>query len=47
MVPITKKDIVDSLGEFYRKVIEPRFDRIDRRLEEHDKKLSDLLSHAD
>lgn len=44
---LTKKDIVDSLKDFYGTIIEPRFDRIDSRLDEHDQKFQDLLEHFD
>ena len=47
MEPITKKDLTDTLMEFYGKVIEPRFDKIEQKLEEHDKKFGDLLNHFD
>lgn len=47
MKPITKKDLTDTLIEFYGKVIEPRFDKIEQKLEEHDKKFADLLNHFD
>ena len=47
MVEITKKDIFDTLSEFYGKVIEPRFDRIGKRLDEHDQKFRDILNHFD
>jgi len=38
MAEITKKDIFDSLNDFYGKGIEPRFDRIEKKLDEHDQK---------
>jgi len=44
---LTKKDISDTLNEFFGKQIEPRFDNIDKKLEEHDKKFNDLSSHFD
>src|SRR4030067_3826113 len=47
MAEITRKDIFDTLSEFYGKVIEPRFDRIEKRLDEHDKKFRDILNHFD
>jgi hypothetical protein len=47
MAEITKKDIFDTLNEFYGKVIEPRFDRIEKRLDEHDQKFRDILEHFD
>ncbi len=47
MAEVTKKDILDTLGEFYGKVIEPRFDRIEKRLDGHDQKFKDILEHFD
>ena len=47
MAEITKKDIFDTLKEFYGKFIEPRFERIDKRLDEHDEKFRDILEHFD
>jgi chromosome segregation ATPase len=47
VAPITKKDVSDALADFYGKVIEPRFDRLERRLDEHGKKFADLLAHFD
>jgi uncharacterized protein YaaN involved in tellurite resistance len=47
MAEITKKDIFDTLAEFYGKVIEPRFDRVEKRLDEHDQKFQDILEHFD
>jgi len=44
---LTKKDISDTFNEFFGKVIEPRFDKIDKTLEENDKKFNDLLNHFD
>ena len=47
MAPITKKDVSDALVDFYGKVVEPQFDRLNKRLDEHDKKFDDLLAHLD
>ena len=47
MAQLTKKDILDTLKDFYGKIIEPRFDGIDRRLDEHDQKFQDILKHFD
>jgi len=47
MAAATKKDMLDVLDEFYGKVLEPRFDRIENRLEEHDQKFKDILDHFD
>ncbi len=47
MATITKKDVFDAFSEFYGKVIEPRFDRIEMRLDEHDQKFRDILQHFD
>lgn len=47
MAAITKKDIFDTLIEFHGRVFEPRFDQIDKRLEEYDQKFRDILKHFD
>jgi hypothetical protein len=47
MAEITKKDMFDTLNEFYGKVLEPRFDRIEKRLDGHDQKFQDILNHFD
>jgi hypothetical protein len=47
MTTITKKNISEIFNEFYGKVDEPRFNRIDKKLEDHDKKFNDLLTHFD
>jgi len=47
MPTITKKDIFESLNEFYGKVLEPRFDRIEKRLDGQDLRLRDILKHFD
>jgi predicted nucleic acid-binding Zn-ribbon protein len=44
---LTKKDISDTFNEFFGKVIEPRFGKIDKMLEENQKKFNDLLNHFD
>ncbi|MCJ7785627.1 MAG: hypothetical protein MUP41_16975 [Desulfobacterales bacterium] len=44
---LTKKDLSDTFNEFFGKVIEPRFDKIDKKLEESDRKFNDLLNHFD
>lgn len=38
---ITKKVLLDTLGDFFMKVIAPYFDRIEDKLEEHDKHLDE------
>ncbi len=45
MEPITKKDLTDALIEFYGEVIEPQFNKIGQKLEEHDKKFADLFTY--
>ena len=45
MAEITKKDIFDTLSEFYAKFIEPEFRAIHGKLEEHDQKFKDLIEH--
>lgn len=47
MGPLTKKDLTDALIEFYGKVIEPQFNKIGQKLEEHDKRFADLSDHSD
>ena len=47
MAEITKKDIFDTLSEFFGKVIELRFDRIEKTLDEHGQKFRDLVEHFD
>ncbi len=47
MAPITKREMVDTLGEFYGKFIEPEFKAIRSKLDEHDQKFRDLLEHFD
>ena len=44
MAEITKKDIFDTLSEFFGKVIEPRFDRIEKTLDEHGQNFETSLS---
>lgn len=51
---ITKKDISEALKGFYKESLEPKFDQIDRRfervekkLEEHDERFRDLSKHFD
>lgn len=45
MPVITKKNVFHALNEFYGEILEPRFDGIDERLDEHDQRLKDLLEH--
>ena len=47
MAEITKKDMVDTLSEFYGKFIEPEFRAIRSKLDEHDQKFRDILYHFD
>jgi predicted nucleic acid-binding Zn-ribbon protein len=47
MAEITKKDMFDTLSEFFGRFIEPRFDRIEKRLDENDRKFQDMLEHFD
>jgi hypothetical protein len=47
MAEITKKDIFDTLSDFYGKVIEPRFDGVEKKLDQHDQKFRDILEHFD
>jgi hypothetical protein len=47
MAGITRKDILDTLSEFYGKFIEPEFRAIQGKLEEHDQKFKDLIEHFD
>jgi hypothetical protein len=45
MAEITRKDIFDTLSEFYGKIIEPSFDRIEKRLDEDGQEFRDLIDH--
>ena len=47
MAEITKKDVFDTLTEFYGKVIEPEFRAIRTKLDEHDQKFGDIAKHFD
>src|SRR4030043_813795 len=47
MAGVTKKDIFDTLTEFYGKVIEPEFRAIRTKLDEHDQKFGDIAKHFD
>jgi len=47
MTDINKKDIFDVLSEFYGKILEPRFNRIENTLDDHGRKFRDLLDHFD
>ena len=47
MADVTKKDIFDTLSEFYGKFIEPEFRAIQGRLDEHDQRSCDILDHFD
>lgn len=47
MAENVRKAVADALGIFYRNHLEPRFDRIDKKLTEHDEKFGDILGHFD
>jgi hypothetical protein len=47
MSPITKKDMLDTLSEFYGKFIEPEFKTMRGQLDVHDHHFKDLLDHFD
>jgi uncharacterized protein YdcH (DUF465 family) len=47
MSPITKKDLLDTLSEFYGKFIEPEFKAMRGQLDAHDHHFKDLLDHFD
>ena len=47
MAEITKKDLFDTLSEFYGKIIQPEFKEIRKKLDEHDQKFRDILDHFD
>jgi len=47
MAEMAKKDIFDTLTEFYGKMIEPEFRAIRSKLDEHDETFRDLLEHFD
>jgi chromosome segregation ATPase len=42
-----KKAVAEALGVFYHDLLEPRFDRIEAKLAEHDEKFNDILGHFD
>ena len=45
MAAITRKDIFDTLTDFYGRMIEPEFRTIRGKLEEHDQTFKDLFQH--
>jgi hypothetical protein len=47
MAGITKKDIFDTLSEFYGKIIQPEFKEIRKKLDKYDQKFRDILDHFD
>jgi uncharacterized protein YdcH (DUF465 family) len=47
MTSSTRRDMLDTLGKFYGKFIEPEFKAIRSKLDEHDQKFTDLLEHFD
>ncbi len=47
MAQLAKKDILDTLKDFYGKIIEPEFRAIRNKLDEHDQKFRDILEHFD
>jgi len=47
MAEITKKDLFDTLTEFYGTMIEPEVRAIRSKLDEHDQRFKDLLEHFD
>jgi len=44
---ISRKEMFDVLNDFYSKILEPRFDRMEKRLDGHDQKFDDLTRHLD
>lgn len=42
-----KKEMADALLDFYSKMLKPEFDALNRRLDEHEKRFSEVLSHLD
>lgn len=44
---LTKKDLWNTLTEFFEKVIAPHFDRIDKKLGEHDRKFDRVDARFD
>jgi|MudIll2142460700_1097286.scaffolds.fasta_scaffold39512_3 chromosome segregation ATPase len=47
MAEITKKDIFDTLNEFYGRMIGPELGAIRNKLDEHDQRFRDILEHFD
>lgn len=47
MSPVTKKDMVDTLSEFYGKFVQPEFKAMRDKLDAHDQHFKDLLEHFD
>jgi len=47
MAEITKKDISDTLSQFYGKIIQPEFKETRKKLDGHDQKFRDILDHFD
>jgi archaellum component FlaC len=44
---ISRKEMFDVLNDFYTKILEPRFDSIEKKLDGHDQKFDDLTRHLD
>ncbi len=47
MTEISTKEMFGVLSDFYTRILEPRFDRIEKTLEGHDQKFDDLTHHLD
>lgn len=44
---LTTKNIFGILADFFEQMILPNFDRIDKKLEEHDKRFENIEAHLD
>lgn len=44
---LTKKDLWEVLGDFFEKVIAPYFERIEKRLDGHDKRFEKVENQLD
>ncbi len=44
--PVTQKTLLDTLMDFYEKVLGPEFDKINNKLEDHDKRFDGLEKNA-
>lgn len=45
--PVTKKDLIETLGDFFDKMILPHFERIDKRFDKVEKGLDNIETHVE